>query len=50
MKTIVIFSYKFGGQMGTHLEPKLVIKFLLEVHPLNHVWGVGGGMVVTSMG
>ena len=36
--------------MGTHLGPKLVIKFLLVVHPLNYVWGVGGGMVVTSMG
>ena len=35
--------------MGTHLEPKLVIKFPMAVNPIYHVLGVGGGMVVTSM-
>ena len=35
--------------MSTHLEPNWVIKFWMVVYPLYHVWGVGGGIIVTDM-
>ena len=49
MFDLMFFTQPFGGQMVDHLEPKWLIKFLMGIYPLYHVWGVGGGMIVTSM-